>query len=198
MKRNAALVVIPDEWKEKFLAKIETWESEVSQEKQQKINTLKSELSLLKAKVDRINNGFTEGSISIAEFKELKNPLVIQKTDLEQQIVALEGSKLKRFEPLRKWVLEANQAQNAVFSNNWLEMKSFLKKVGSNRILRAQTLTVSFKKPFDSLAKTTVAANLAASENERNSIWWSRRESNRRLGQSFQSCPCNKLTSLCH
>jgi len=45
-------------------------------------------------------------------------------------------------------------------------------KCGSNRLLRAQTLTVSFKKPFDSLAKTTVAANLAASENERNSIWW--------------------------
>jgi hypothetical protein len=51
-------------------------------------------------------------------------------------------------------------------------MKSFLKKVGSNRRFRAQTLTVIFKNPFDSLAKTTVAAQLAASEDERNSIWW--------------------------
>jgi hypothetical protein len=33
-------------------------------------------------------------------------------------------------------------------------------------------LTVSFKKPFDSLAKTTVAAQRAASEAERNSVWW--------------------------
>jgi len=186
VKRNAALVVIPDEWKEKFLAKIETWESEASQEKQQKINTLKSELTLLKAKVDRINNGFTEGSISIVEFKELKNPLVIQKTDLEQQIVALEGSKLKRLEPLRKWVLEANQAQNAVFSNNWLEMKSFLKKVGSNRLLRAQTLTVSFKKPFDSLAKTVVAVRNLPDENSRCSRWWRRWELNPRPKQTRQ------------
>jgi len=45
--------------------------------------------------------------------------------------------------------LEANTAQNAVNLNNWLEMKSFLQKSGSNRFLRAQTLTVSFKKnPF--------------------------------------------------
>ena len=126
VKRNAELVVIPDQWKEKFLAKIETWEAEESEEKQEKINTFKSELTSLKAKIERINNGFTEGSIDIVEFKELKNPLVIQKTDLEQQIVALEGSKLKRLEPLRNWILEANKAENAVISNNWLEMKSFL------------------------------------------------------------------------
>ena len=180
VKRNAELVAIPDEWKEKFLAKIETWESEASQEKQQKIDALKSELTSLKAKVDRINNGFTEGSIDIAEFKELKNPLVIQKTDLEQQIVALEGSKLKRLEPLRKWVLEANQAQNAVISDNLLEMKSFLQKVGSNRLLRAQTLTVSFKKPFDSLAETVVAVRNLPDDNSRCSRWWRRRELNPR------------------
>jgi hypothetical protein len=56
---------------------------------------LKAELAMFKTKIDRINCGFTEGSIDIAEFKELKTRLVIQKTDLEQQIVALEGSKFE-------------------------------------------------------------------------------------------------------
>jgi len=82
----------------------------------------------------------TEGSIDIAEFKEPKPPLLIQKTDLEQKILALEGSKLKRLEPLRNWILKANKAEIAVISNNWLEMKSFLQKTGSNRLLRAQNL----------------------------------------------------------
>jgi len=176
VKRNAQLIVIPDEWKEKFLAKIETWESDASLEKQQKIDALKSELTSLKAKMDRINNGFTEGSIDIFEFKELKNPLVVQKTDLEQQIVALERSKLKRLEPLRNWVLEANTAQNGLISENWLEMKSFLQKVGSNRLLLAQTLSVSFKKPFDLLAKTNIVARSAPDDFSRCSEWWRRRE----------------------
>ncbi len=66
VKRNAHLVTIPDEWKEKFLARIETWETGTSQEKQQKIDRLKSDLSSLKAKIDRINNGFADGSIDIA------------------------------------------------------------------------------------------------------------------------------------
>jgi hypothetical protein len=105
VKRNAQLIVIPDEWKEKILAKIETWESEASLEKQAKIDALKSDLISLKAKIDRINGAFTEGALEVQEFKELKNPLVPLKADLEQQIVALERSKLNRLEPLRKLAL---------------------------------------------------------------------------------------------
>ncbi len=186
VKRNTQLIIIPDEWKEKFLAKIETWESVESQEKQQKIDLFKSHLSLLKTKIERINNGFTEGSIDIAEFKELKNPLVVQKTDLEQQIVALEGSKMKRLEPLREWVLEANTAQNMVLSNDWLKMKSFLVKTGSNRLLRAQTLTVSFKKPFDLLAETTLAVRSTTDVSAQCSRWWRRRELNPRPKSTCQ------------
>jgi hypothetical protein len=97
------------------------------------------------------------GALEIQEFKELKNPFVPKRVELEEQITALELSKANRLEPLRKWVLKANQAGKAVSSDNWLEMKSFLQSVGSNRLLRAQTLTVSFKNPFDLLAETTLA-----------------------------------------
>ena len=178
VKRNVELVTIPDEWKEKFLARIETWETETSHEKQQKIDRLKSDLSSLKAKIDRINNGFADGSINIAEFKELKNPLVPKKAALEEQISVLERSKANRLEPLRKWVLEANMANIPVSSDNWLEMKSFLEKVGSNRLLRAQTLTVSFKQPFDSLAETTVAVRSTSDISTHVSRWWSQGGSN--------------------
>jgi len=186
VKRNAQLIVIPDEWKEKFLAKIETWESEISLEKQQKIDALKSDLISLKAKIDRIKSAFTEGALEVQEFKELKNPLVPLKADLEQQIVALERSKLNRLEPLRNWILEANMAEKAVSSDNWLKMKSFLKENGSNRLLRAQTLTVSFKKPFDLLAETVVAVRTLPDENSRCSRWWRRRELNPRPKQTYQ------------
>jgi hypothetical protein len=186
VKRNAQLIVIPDEWKEKFLAKIETWESESSLEKQQKIDALKSDLISLKAKIDRINNAFTEGALEVQEFKELKNPLVPLKADLEQQIVALERSKLNRLEPLRNWILEANMAEKAVSSDNWLKMKSFLKENGSNRLLRAQTLTVSFKKPFDLLAETTTAVRSTTDVSAQCSRWWRRRELNPRPKSTYQ------------
>ena len=53
VKRNAALVIIPDEWREKYLARIETWETEVSHKKQAKIDRLKGELASLKTKIGR-------------------------------------------------------------------------------------------------------------------------------------------------
>ena len=180
VKRNAQLVSIPDEWKEKFLARIETWESESLYQKQTRIDQLKAELATVKAKIDRINNGFADGSLDIQEFKELKNPLVPEKTGLEQQIVALEKSKVNRLEPLKTFILEANQGHQWVKNENWLELKSFLKKVGSNRLLHAQTLTISFKKPSSLLAKTVVELQSSNDGSAQSSNWWRRGELNPR------------------
>ena len=49
VKRNAQLVIIPDEWKEKFLARVETWETEVSTAKQAQIDRLTTDLAAVKA-----------------------------------------------------------------------------------------------------------------------------------------------------
>ena len=178
VKRNAQLVTIPDEWREKFLARVETWESEVSHEKQAKIDSLKSEFTSLKSKIDRLNNGFTDGSLDIDEFKELKNPLIPKKVELEQEIIRLEKSKANRLEPLRNWILEANGLNSAIANDDGLRMKTFLQQVGSNRLLRAQTLTVSFKKPFDSLAETSLAIRNTSDVSEQCSVWWSQGGSN--------------------
>ena len=147
-------------------------------------------LRSLGSKLERINSAFADESLDIDEFKELKNPLVPKKVELERQILALEKSKLDRLEPLRNWILEANQANQLVAEENWSEMKSFLKRVGSNRLLRAQTLTVSFKKPWDSLAETTRAVRVASSFSERTSLWWRRGELN--------PCPRRRPRKLLH
>ena len=155
----------------------------------QKIDRLKSELALLKAKIDRINDGFANGAIDIVEFKEMKNPLIPKKVELDEQIVALEKSKANRLEPLRKWVYRANSLNTAVSSNDWLGMKSFLQEVGSNRLLSAQTLTVSFKKPFACLAETVSAVRDLTDDSARCENWWSRQGSNLRPPQ----CHCGAL-----
>jgi hypothetical protein len=87
---------------------------------------------------------------------------------------------------LRNFILEANQAEKWVKEENWLEMKSFLKKVGMNRLLRAQTLTVSFTKPASLLAATNTAVLSTEDVSARNSKWWRRRELNPRPGQICQ------------
>ena len=110
--------------------------------------------------------------MDISEFKEMKNPLVPKKVELEAQIANLEKTKANRVEPVRKWILEANSLGKLVSEENFGEMKSFLQKVGLNRIFRDQTLTVSFIKPWDSLALTNIAVHSTADFSEQSLKWW--------------------------
>ena len=178
VKRNTALVSLPDEWKEKFLARIDTWSDEASESAQVQIDNLKVQLGLVKSKLQRINNAFAEGNLDVDEFKELKNPLIPQKVEIEQKIVRLAKGKHDRLEPLRNWITEANEANQWVVEENWLKMKPFLQRVGSNRLLRAQTLTVSWKSTWGNLAKTTLAVRGAGSESAKSSMMWRRGELN--------------------
>ncbi len=178
VRRNVELVVLPSEWKERFLAKVETWESESEEKAQNQLARLNSERQNLTLKIDRLNSAFTEGALDISEFREMKNPLVARKVEMDEKIALLSGRKANRLEPLRNWISEANTVENTASGSNWPEMKELLQKVGSNRILRETSLTVSFIKPWNSLAKTTVAARCADSDSARSAVWWRRRELN--------------------
>jgi site-specific DNA recombinase len=172
VKRNVQLVTLPEIWEERFLAKVESWEAQEGANRQAQIARFRTELVGIKSKIDRLNDAFTDGSIDLTEFKELKNPLVPKKVELEGKIIALEKTKANRVEPVRNWILEASYGQKLVAEENFGEMKSFLQKVGLNRIFRDQTLTVSFIKPWDSLARTVATRfddNGLSHDSEK---WW--------------------------
>jgi hypothetical protein len=126
----------------------------------------------------RLTDLYLDEAIPLDEFKKKKTPLMQEKIQLEQKVLQLERAKVNRHEPLRNWIFEANQAQNWAFSENWVEMKSFLQKVGSNRQLRAKTLSVEFIKPFISLAETNIFVRSTNDFSAQSSRWWRRRELN--------------------
>ena len=88
--------------------------------RQRHVDHIKAELAALKTKIDRLNLAFTESGIELAEFKELKNPLIVQKADLEQKLAIAEKGQASPIEPLKNLIFEANKAQKWVFENNWL------------------------------------------------------------------------------
>jgi hypothetical protein len=85
---------------------------------------------------------------------------------LERQITGLEDRGANWLEPMKNWIIiEANTGVKWLSEENYLEMKSFLKKVGSNRLLQGQTLTVSWEKPWKLFAETVSAARQRAGKN---------------------------------
>ena len=178
VRRNIAAVALPAEWKEKFFARIETWEAEAVTAASEETVRLRTELGELHERINRINSAFADGSLTLDEFRELKNPLIPRRIEIEEKIAVFAGRKSNRLEPLRNWVSQANALETMLSQEDWDGMKEFLQKFGSNRVLRDQTLSVTFATPWDSMANASSAARNAPDEHARCSKWWRRGELN--------------------
>ena len=85
-----------------------------------------------------------------------------KQVELEGEIAVTAKRKTNRLEPLRNRISEANALEITVLRNSWLEMKNHLQKVGLNRQLRDQSLTVSFLNSWKSLAGTAIVVRNTA------------------------------------
>jgi len=172
VKENCQKVSLPDDWREKYLEKINLWEKENSQSSNLFAQNLKIELSAIKIKIDRLMDGYLEGSFELSEFQEKKNKLMAVKKDIEEKLSDFERKGNHWLELVRNWIIEANQAKNLVLSENFLEMKNFLKTIGSNRRLAEGKLAIDFKNPWNYLAEMPAKARGEAPSEATNQLWW--------------------------
>ena len=169
-------VSIPDEWKDKYLAKVKEWENEQNDSSGIFAQNLRDKLKTTKEKINRLIDLHLDGEIELDEFKQKKNVLVEQKADLEQKLNNFERKENHWLELLKSWILEANQAGNLANTKNFFGMKNFLKTVGSNRTIKDGKLNINFPKQYNLLLNLPAEAR-AAGEGEafnvwRNKVWW--------------------------
>jgi len=175
VKEICQKVSLPDDWREKYLAKVDKWEKENRQLSELFAQNLKIELEKVKTKINRLMDAYLEGDLELSEFQLKKNELMTQKKTLEERLSDFERKGNHWLELVQNWVIEANQAQNFVLQEDFSEMKNFLKTIGSNQKIKGQKLEIEFKKPWNylySLPAEARAPSEARSEGERNRLWW--------------------------
>jgi DNA invertase Pin-like site-specific DNA recombinase len=168
-------VSLPDEWREKFLAKLETENAEARRSSDLFAQNLKTELEKVKTKINRLMDAYLEGDLELPEFQLKKNDLMSEKKTFEEKLSDFERKGNHWLELVRNWIIEANQAKNLVLEGNFLEMKNFIKKIGSNRRIFDQRLFVEFKKPWNYLyflPAESRAAGAGEAEISRNRRMW--------------------------
>lgn len=181
VKENCQKISLPDEWREKYLAKVSEWEKENRQSSDLFAQNLKVELETAKTKINCLMDAYLEGDLELPEFQLKKNDLMSGKKTLEEKLSDFERKGNHWLELVRNWIIEANQAKNFVLSDNFSEMKNFLKKIGSNRRIFDQRLFVDFKKPWNYLYFLPAEARApseAKGEGERNRLMWTLPELN--------------------
>ena len=173
-------VSIPDEWRDKFLTKIEEWEKTENNSSGIFAQNLKDKLTKVKERINRLIDLHLDGEIELEEFKQKKNILVEQKADLENKLRDFERKGNHWLELLKSWIIDANQSGNLAKTKNFLEMRKFLKTVGSNRILLGKELRIDFEKQYDLLwnlpAEARAFGSREADSKHTNSLWWSQGE----------------------
>jgi len=173
VKEICQKVSLPDEWRNKFLSKVEDWKKEESHSSTLFAQNLKEELNKVKTRISRLTDIYLDGTLDLSEFQEKKNALMEQKADLDQKLNDFERKGNHWLELIRNWINEANQAENLVLEENVSGMKHFLKTIGSNRRLAAGALSVELIKPWSFLAETSVSLQKPSQKNRITSKWWS-------------------------
>ena len=175
-------VSLPDEWRDKYLAKLETESADTRHSSDLFVQNLKNNISAISARLHRLTDAYLNEALELGEYLERKNALTAEKRTLEEKLSDFERKGNHWLELMRNWIIEANQAVNLIKRENLEEQKDFLVRIGSNRRLAAGVLGIDFKMPWQFLAGIPAHARAEGAgvvNLESNQIWWTLADSDR-------------------
>jgi len=115
---------------------------------------VKNRISEFDAKLERLVDIFIDRQITQEEYAKRKAKLLNDKKDLEERLKEIEKSSGGWLEPAKQFVTTCNQAGSVAWQEILSPKKDFLKICGSNLVLKDTSLLVSYKKPYDFIAKS--------------------------------------------
>ena len=184
VKNLCQKVSLPDEWREKFLAKLENENKESRHSSDLFAQNLRDSISAINVRLERLTDAYLGEALELAEYQEKKNVLMAEKKTFEEKLSDFERKGNHWLELMRNWIIEANQAENLSKQENPSRMRDFLVSIGSNRRLSAGILLAEFKTPWNFLAETNAEGRSPEATYLANQLWWRWRELNPRLIKS--------------
>ena len=178
VKNLCQKVSLPDEWREKFLVKLENESMESRHTSDLFVQNLRDNISAIKEKLERLTDAYLGEALELAEYQERKNILMAEKKTIEEKLSDFERKGNHWLELMRNWIIEANQAVNLYKQENPSRMRDFLVSIGSNRRISAGILLAEFKTPWNFLAETNAEGRSPEATSLTNSEWWSQGELN--------------------
>jgi DNA invertase Pin-like site-specific DNA recombinase len=143
----------------KVFTELEKEEQQAKEQTKIIVQNLKKELGGIETKLEKLLDVYLTEVISTEEYTSRKQKILTRKLELQEKIRDFEQKGLSWLEPVREFVLKLNYAEKLLNSENYPEMKTFLKNIGSNHILQNQKLSFCWKFPFNLAAERSEAAH---------------------------------------
>lgn len=148
LKEKLETISLPDNWAEIILAEIEAVERREVREQRSFSQNLEQQVIELDAKIDKLINSFLDGLIEKDSYIRKKDELLKMKVDLQERQKDFEKKGVAWVELAREWVEEAQRAGKLTLSDDFLEIKQFVKKIGSNRCVMDKKVQLDVVPPF--------------------------------------------------
>lgn len=159
--------ILPESWYKTGLEQIRKWAEEEKIGQQALIQNIGNAIIEVKRDLDKLVNGFLEGIIEKDTYLEKKEKLIIKKGRLEEQAEQFGAKAIVWVEPMMRWLEAAHYMDSISNSENYEEIKSFVEKIGSNRLIQDKKVEIKWNEPYLILSKYNVLGDKLKSKNKK-------------------------------
>ena len=146
-------VSLCDDWTKKVLYQIEKDKNSVVQSSRPQQQNLEVKIKEIGDKINKLIDIYLERLISLEEYQRKKENLINEKKELQERMRDFATDGDNRFEQAKRFVTSLNRLSYAITEGNLESQKEFLKKIGSNFILKERRLNFSTEASFRPLLK---------------------------------------------
>jgi len=153
LKGRLEKIALKDEWAKYMLDEVAKWEKEEKSDEKEFAQNLETKSAETENKLSRLVDEYLEGNIEKEIYLKKKDELIKTKTDLNKKRSDFGRKGNNWIEPLREWIKEANRAGNAALLNDFIAIKSFVKRNGTNHHLLGRKVGWDWNEKFQKISE---------------------------------------------
>ena len=153
IKDELIKVSLPKDWSETMPSYIDEQQKLEVREKKVFCQNIENKIKEVETKLDKLVTNYLDGIIDQAAYLKKKEEFLKSKLELQQKQSCFGKKDETIFELSRDCVKAALRAEMLASSEDLTEIKSFLKKTHSNRILLAKKVRLQLSAPFSFVSK---------------------------------------------
>ena len=140
VKQIVKRVSLPDDWADNMLAELKKEETNGNTNHRASVQHLDDEKMQIEIQLDELLNLRLESALSTDEYLAKKNKLVSRKIEIDGEIKDSEQNGDNWLEPMRDMISRSREAKNLLTTDNYEKFPTFLKRIGTNFVLKGNAV----------------------------------------------------------
>ncbi len=153
LRARLQTISLPERYTDWMMNKVDEWEKEAATLSGSEVQHLSQSIKADEDRMEKLVSTYLDGDVPKELYLKKKDTLMRSLAALRQKEKDVARGRNDWVEPLREWILDTKQAAFLSSSDNFSEIASFVKKVGTNPTVRAKSARFGAPAPFQFVAE---------------------------------------------